>query len=599
MSKYFKNLKNKWMVKVGAAFSGLAIFFLSLTAFENNKSHNDSVTICNPIDLNYRFQIKEPSYREGADPTVVRFKDQYYLFASMSGGYWHSKDLSRWSFVETNQIPTEDYAPTAIAIGDTMYFMASSSKFDFITATGKKNTIYKSVNPLTGKWQIAKDSIDFGIWDPAFFMDDDKRLFLYWGCHPGIPIKGVELDYRNSFKVIGNPEALVSANKSEKGWEVYGEHNEDLKDYSWIEGAWVNKIDGKYYLQYSSPGTQFNSYNDAVYVANKPLGPYKLQAHNPFSYKPGGFIGGAGHGSTFADQYGNYWHASTMAISVKHNFERRMGLWPAFVDKDGTLYAYTAFGDYPHEIPQFKMKGPEDYRPKYMLQSYKKPVEASSVLPEFPVENAVNEDVRTYWSAKSGEPGEWLMVDLLEKTTVHGIQVNFAEHNSKLLGRSNGIYYQYKIEYSLDKKSWQTLVDKTKNTIDSPHDYVELSDAVKARYIRIVNQKVPDGNFAISGLRVFGFGNEKKPEQINSYTVNRNLNDKRTVTLKWTKQADVWGYNIRFGIAPDKLYSNYQVHDTDSLIIHSLNGSLDYYFTIDAFNENGITEGTVIHSTLK
>jgi hypothetical protein len=585
----------KKLNQAGALIAVIVSFSILFPACKSNKLAVNKPTICNPINLNYRFQIKEPSYREGADPAVVWFKDRYYMFASMSGGYWHSKNLAEWAFVETNQIPTEDYAPTAIAIGDTMYFMASSSNFDFMTSTGKKNTIYKSANPLTGNWQIAKDSIDFGVWDPAFFMDDDQRLYLYWGCHPAIPIRGIELDYRNNFNVVGEKADLVFANLKEKGWEVFGEKNEEVNTYTWIEGAWVNKHDGKYYLQYSSPGTQFNSYNDAVYVAEKPLGPYKLQDHNPFSYKPGGFIGGAGHGSTFFDAFGNYWHVSTMAISVKNKFERRMGIWPAFFDKDGTFYTYTAYGDYPHEIPQFKMKGSEDYRPKYMLQSYKKPVEASSSLPEHPVENAVNEDVRTYWSAKSGEPGEWYLVDLLENTTVNAIQVNFAEHNSNLLGRTNQIFYQYKIEYSSDKKSWKTLADKTENTVDSPHDYIELSNTVKTRYIRIVNKRVPDGNFAISGFRVFGFGNGKKPDQISSFSVVRNQNDLRSVTLKWAKQADTWGYNIRYGVAPDKLYSNYQVHDTDSLTIHSLNVSLDYFFTIDAFNENGITEGSVVN----
>ncbi len=303
-------LKKNWTKILSVIFVSI---FILLTACENNQPVVDhNLTICNPINLNYRFQITAPSYREGADPTVVWFKDRYYLFASMSGGYWHSKDLAEWSFVETDQIPTEDYAPTAIAIQDTMYFMASSEDFDFMTATGKPNAIYKSSDPLTGNWQIAIDSIDFGVWDPAFFMDDDQRLYLYWGCHPGIPIKGVELDYKNNFNVVGKQRDLVSANLKEKGWEVYGETNEDVNAYSWLEGAWVNTYNGKYYLQYSSPGTQFKSYNDAVYVAENPLGPYKLQDHNPFSYKPAGFIGGAGHGSTFTDEYGNHWHASTM-----------------------------------------------------------------------------------------------------------------------------------------------------------------------------------------------------------------------------------------------------------------------------------------------
>jgi len=553
-----------------------------LLSFDFSAGHS---TVCNPIDLNYRFQINPPSYREGADPTVVWFKDRYYLFVSMSGGYWHSKDLANWSFIESSQIPTEDYAPTAIVIQDTMFFMASSRK---------KNTIYKSPDPLSGNWQIAKDSIDFDVWDPALFMDDDQRLYLYWGCSPAVPIRGIELDYRNNFNVIGNQTDLVKANLKENGWEVFGDHNELVKTFSWIEGAWLNKYEGKYYLQYASPGTQFKSYNDAVYVAATPLGPYKLQDHNPFSYKQGGFIGGAGHGSTFQDEYGNYWHIGTVSISVKHNFERRLGLWPAFFDKDGILYTYTAYGDFPHEMPSYKMTGPEDYQPEWMLLSYDKMAEASSSLPGHPEKNAADEDIRTYWSAGSGEPGEWLMLDLGTNYDVYAIQVNFAEHNTSLLGRSDAIYYQYKIESSSNKESWETIADKTKNTVDSPHDFIVLPRKRSTRFIRITNFRVPDGNFAISGFRVFGFGTGSKPQPVKSFSVDRNQEDRREVTLNWTKQSDAAGYNIRYGTAPDKLYQNYQVMDTDSLSIRSLNIFQDYYFTIDAFNENGIREGETI-----
>ncbi|MDR2774381.1 MAG: DUF4981 domain-containing protein [Tannerella sp.] len=51
------------------------------------------------------------------------------------------------------------------------------------------------------------------------------------------------------------------------------------------------------------------------------------------------------------------------------------------------------------------------------------------------------------------------------------------------------------------------------------------------------------------------------------------------------------GYNTRYGVKPDKLYQNYQVYGCDSLTIGSLNKESDYYFTVDAFNGNGIREG--------
>ncbi|MBR6091066.1 MAG: family 43 glycosylhydrolase [Anaerolineaceae bacterium] len=83
----------------------------------------------------------------------------------------------------------------------------------------------------------------------------------------------------------------------------------------YIEGAWMDKHDGRYYLQYAFPGTQYNIYGDGIYVSDSPLGPFTLADNNPFSYKPGGFLPGAGHGSSMEDMQGNWWHAATMRIS--------------------------------------------------------------------------------------------------------------------------------------------------------------------------------------------------------------------------------------------------------------------------------------------
>lgn len=286
-----------------------------------------------------------------------------------------------------------------------------------------------------------------------------------------------------------------------------------------------------------------------------------------------------------------------MSISVKHRFERRLGLFPAFFDKDGTFYTYTGFGDFSHSIPQKRMKGPDDYQPTGMLLSYKKPVEVSSSLPDHPKENATDEDIRKYWSAETGNKGEWIMIDLQNQCIVNAIQINYFDESTTILGRNDSIYYQYLLEYSIDKKIWKALVDKRMNKIDMPHDYVELQVPVNARYVRVTNYHVPDGKFAISELRVFGKGNGKLPQEVQSLTVLRDTTDTRNVTLSWNNTSSAVGYNIRYGTGPDKLYLNYQVLGTNSLTIRSLNKLKTYYFSIDAFNENGITKGGKIVGT--
>lgn len=580
---------NKYIIKFIAV---LFIFFafLNITSCNNKNETKDKekktlYTFCNPLNLSYRYQLDEPSRREAADPTVINFKGNYFLFASKSGGYWTSTNLKNWKFIETSDIPTEEYAPTAIVIKDMVYFLASSRE---------KSTIYKSSNPLSGKWTVVKESLDIPVWDPAFYLDDDSKLYLYWGCSNIDPIYGVELDYKNNFSFIGSPKIILDSNHKELGWERRGDYNtRDERPY--IEGPWMIKHKGKYHLQYASPGTQFKSYSDAIYISDNPLNSFKLAAHNPFSYKPEGFIAGAGHGSTFQDEYGNYWYMGTMSLSVAHKFERRLGLFPAFFDEDNNFYTYTGFGDFPHEMPNKKMNSPEDYQPSGMLLSYNKPVQVSSFNPEHPKENAVNEEIRKYWSAISGNKGEWILIDLEKKCEINSIQINFADEETNIFGRKKkDIVYQYLLEYSEDKITWKTLIDKRNNTIDAPHDFSRFNKSVSARYIRLINYGVPDGNFAISGFRVFGHGGGAAPKPISSFSVKRNIKDGCVAFINWKKNTDAIGYNIRYGIHPEKLYLNYQVFDADSLTIRSLFLQEDYYFTIDAINENGITKGALI-----
>jgi len=540
-------------------------------------------TICNPINLSYRFCLDAPSRREAADPTMVLYKGEYYLFASKSGGYFHSTDLIHWDLITTQDLPLEDYAPTAVVMKDTLYFMASH---------GAPLTIYKTADPKSGKWQIANATFPIGMIDPDLFVDDDGRLFFYYGCSNVNPLYAVELDTK-TLKPIGQTVSVLNSKRNIYGWERKGDYN-DKGENPWIEGSWMTKHNGKYYLQYAGPGTEFKSYSDGVYVSDKPLGPFTLAPNNPASYKPEGFIAGAGHSSTFQDKYGNYWHVSTMTISQKHMFERRLGLFPVFFDKDGDMHVYTGFGDFPFKVPTKKITSPDELFPKWMLLSYNKPVEVSSELANHPKAYATDEEIRTYWSAQTGNKGEWIKMDLEKTCTINAVQINYAENNTKLMGRSPDIYYQYLLEYSSDNKTWKTLADKTQNKTDVPHDYLELKVPVKARYIRLTNYRMPDGTFALAGLRIFGNAKGKAPGVVTNINTDRPADDRATVKLNWTKSPGAIGYNVRYGIAKDKLYHTYQVLGTDSISINSLNSLQKYYFTVDAFNESGVTKGTTV-----
>ncbi len=541
-------------------------------------------TFCNPLNLNYRFMKGEKGAREAADPVVVEYKGKYYLFASKSSGYWYTENFRTWThvFISDSVLPIEDYAPGNFVYDGFLYYVGSSSG---------RGTLYRSSNPDQGEWEKVKDIWSF--WDPAFYIEGDD-LYIYHGCSPTNPIMVQVLDLYTLEDKTERIECFNS-NKEIHGWERRGEYNE-LSTRPFIEGAWMTAHKGKYYLQYAAPGTQWNSYADGVYVGDSPVGPFYYMENSPVSYKPSGFIGGAGHGSLFMVKEKNYWKAATNSISSRHKFERRLSLFPAGIDDDGYMYTNTYLGDYPMFLPSIEGK---DCRPDWMLLSYNKPVTTSSNLDGYPKENAVDENVRTSWVASSNTEGEWITIDLLVSSLIHAIQVNFSEEGSTHQGYREDIYQSYTISASNDGKKWYLIVDKSNKRTDTPHDYIEFEEPFKARYIRLENKRYTVAPyFSLRDLRVFGKGSGCKPVAIENFIVQRNPNDPCKATLKWNATKGAEGYIIRYGTKKDKLYNNFQIWEKTMLNINSLNSGVPYYFTIDTYNSNGVTPGEKIIKSL-
>lgn len=557
-------------------------------------------TYCNPINIDYGYSpipnfSEWGRHRATADPVIVNYKGDYYLFSTNQWGYWWSPDLLHWNFVYRKflrpwnaGVYDELCAPAVGIIGDTMIVFGSTYTSRF--------TIWMSTDPKANQWKPLVDSFAIGGWDPDFFTDDDGRLFMYNGSSNRYPLYGIELN-RQTLEPIGTRKEMYLLEPWRYGWQRFGEYQDNTFLDPFIEGAHMTKHNGKYYLQYGAPGTEFSGYADGVVVGDQPLGPFTPQS-DPVSYKPGGFARGAGHGSTFRDNGRNYWHISTISISVKNNFERRLGIWPAGFDRDGVMYCNTAFGDYPHYLPVGAADHLKSRFTGWMLLNYKKPVQVSSTLSGYPANNAVDESIKTYWSAATDGKGEWIQTDLGNLSTVNAIQVNYADQDVSFpqamdtifLGKTLGLYHRYKLYYSVDGKKWSVLADKSSNTTDVPHDYVELSAPVQARYIKLENIKMPAGRFAISGLRVFGNGNGEKPGPVKSFFVLRTEKDKRSGWIRWSPVSNAFAYNVYFGTAPGKLYNCIMVHDVNEYWFKSMDREKTYYFSIEAINENGVSE---------
>ncbi len=596
---------------------------------------------CNPVNINYRYQFNADQRknrisicREAADPSMISFKGKYFIFASMTLGVWVSDDLVHWENHKlSSELPLYDYAPDVRVMGEYVYFCASKR--------GENCDRYRTKDIINGPYEKIQGTFDY--WDPNLFVDDDGRVYFYWGCSNETPIWGVELN-PETMEPVGEKRELITGNPKKYGYERVGEDNSKLPKSEaeieaafqhfvkaqgtpieqippqyvplikgmftvkpYIEGAWMDKYQGKYYLQYAFAGTQYNTYGDGVYVSDSPLGPFVLAENNPYSYHPGGFMPGAGHGSTMEDLFGNIWHTATMRISVNHDFERRVGIWKAVYDEEGELCCNQRYGDWPIAVGD----GKDDdiwANPEWMLLSYGKRVSASSYVEGKEPNLVCNENVQNWWQAKTNHTDEWLLMDLGKEMDVRGIQVNFADDEimipvpGEIRGTTQARYIeeaqlktQYLLEGSLDGEEFFVLEDKRGSSSDLSHDFLVWEKGVKTRFVKISHMKVPyDQNPCISGLRVFGKCGGELPQQAD-FTIERVSAIDMNVQIlnpEISSTAEPVGYNILWGQDKDKLYHSYLTYEPMKRIGALVEGK-SYFVRVDTFNQCGITEGKV------
>ena len=564
----------------------LAIFFFGLAVILGMMVKPASCqTYCNPLNLSSQLGSNQPSSRDLDDPTIVLYNDNYFLFASNAGGYWYSSDLHSWKFVTTHDLPLENNAPTAVVIGDWIYF--------FTSLNGK---MFRSKDPANGKWEVYGNSLLISmISDFAVFADTNGRVYCYYGCTNNDGVMFRELDANNQLEPLGVPIVCTKTNPLKK-IQTKSKNNSDKTGSYSTKGSWMNKYNGKYYYQCAELNKGFNNYTDVVYVSDTPTGPFIYAANNPFSNRPDGFLRGAGNGSTFTDKYGNWWHIATITNPSNSEFQSRLGLFPAGFDKDGNLFTKTDFGDYPFIIPNHKYTNVDKLDPEWTLLSDKLTAQASSSLMTSPVTSAFDENLGTHWSAQTSIKGEWLTVDLGSVCTVNAFQLFFTENIAQIVKADTAHTRQYLIEYSIDKKNWKKLINKTKSIEFQTNPYEELKIPVQAHYLKITNYRVPDGNFAISDWRIFGSGSGRKPRKVNEFRAIRDYRDPQAIKMSWKKQPNTTGFNIRYGTDKDKLYHSLQVYKNTRLTIHCPDKKRIYWFQIDAFNENGVTPGKAMLS---
>ncbi|WP_195209562.1 MULTISPECIES: family 43 glycosylhydrolase [Bacteroides] len=592
----------------------LLVSFFLFSCAENKQVTEQQTTFCNPMNLDYGwgcFQKREKKARTAADPVIVLFKDKYYLFTTMDiGGYRVSDDLITWKDVyfspeiHASALDIDHYVAPAVAADDNYVYFINFTR----DRSKKKVDVIRSADPENGKWEKCGEVRRMA--DPCLFIDDE-RFYFYYGLGAEQSTTFFEVNPETFEEIEGTKKVLreyiTDVKECTSGYHFGRRELYDEIDASaWMgkfekipcpEGAWIVKNNDKYYLQYATPGTICNWYCDIVMESDSANGGFVEQPYNPVSLKVGGFIGGAGHSCVFKDKYGNWWQATSMWIGNHDEFERRIGLFPVSFDAKGRMRTHTVLGDYPMLLPQKKFEPQDISAFGWMLQSFNKACMASSSLPGFEPEKAADENVRTWWSAESGNAGEHFVMNFGKKVQINSVQINFAEQDINPEAPKETDYHAYKLYTSNDGHTWKLLADKSGNKTAVPHEYLELSKPVEASYMKVENVHTPkEGKFALLDLRVFGSGYSDKPGQVKELSVKRNQEDGRYASIAWNKASGADGYLVRFGYQPDFLNQCIQVkgNETTELLLHILTKGVKYYYRVDTYNDSGITEGNVI-----
>jgi xylan 1,4-beta-xylosidase len=516
-------------------------------------------TFANPIDIDYRFALDTLSRRDIADPVIARFNDEYYLFASKSGGYWHSHDLRAWALVAPEGGPLDGDAPAVFALDGTLYYSASESM-----------ALYASEDPGAGKWRKVASLARYA--RPAAFAADGGPVYLYYRSPLDSMIAVVALDPHHGFSAVDAPRRLMRAPEG-------------------LQRIAIAKHDSSYYLEVTATTAPHRTAL-TVFTSRSPTGTFTELSRNQLATSVG-FIGGVGSSSTFRDRTGNEWRVATLTIADDPVPERRLGIFPAGFDSSGVPRTNTWLGDYPQLVPGATADPLAHNLTGWMLLSTGKTATASSSLSGHPTALAFDDDAATWWSAASGGVGEWLSVDLGSIARLRALQINFAEQGTHAAGRDEDSYQQYIVESSIDGAHWTTRIDASTSTHDAPHRYVQLDSARNARFVRITNvHAAAGGTFAIRDLRIFGTSAVAAPPVVNTFSVTRSAGD-TSAAVRWSRVPRATAYVVRYGVAPGQLYSSVEVGDTTSATVplDSVRISAPLWFTVDAVGEGGVARG--------
>jgi hypothetical protein len=494
------------------SLSTLALLVSAVAALAGEVS---PTTFCNPLSIpNYPIgrlarpvTNGEPSlgaglwlleykeqYRELADPAALYHDGKWYLYPSVDMAWVSADGGATWQHQPLN-IRDVGYAPTIVQHRGKFLLMASDS------------LLFSSDSPLgpfkeVGRIQVPRVTGMPGFTDPMLFSDEDNRLLFYWGCTRAGGIWGVELNAADPTKTLTTPKELIPFDPVTYPWEAVGDWNQNTTA-GWMEGAWMIKRNGKYFLTYCAGGTENRTYAMGCYTSASPLGPFVPQKRNPFFRNVDGLITGTAHGCIVPGPENQLWTIYTVRAGVVHGFERRLGMDRVEFDANGELHIPTATS-LPQWLPGKIPTGQKSADPGWLPINGGVATIGSSSAPNLLGRFAVDNELRTWWQPAANDPQPALTSQFYSAATIHAIRVIWRDVG---LDSHRGVMpgpFRYRVELETARNQWTTILDRTESKEDLLIDYRQITPATGSR-ARLVVLGWPKGiTPGVAEFTVFG-----------------------------------------------------------------------------------------------
>ena len=464
-------------------------------------------TYCNPLPMPIG-----PGGNAAGDVTVIEDGGKYYMCCT-GGGMWVSEDLLDWEFHPVANIPV---APDLVKYNGKFYLTGNSDHVyvaDNPLGPYEDLGLFKNTGPVEKGWN--------GGFDTKIYVDDDNTPYLFWPGRGISGIYGVKLDPDDLTRFDGEPVHLFGFNPMH-AWERYGEFNE-YPGVAWIEGPWIIKRNGIYYMEYSASGTQWKTYAEGYYTATSPLGPYTYASNNPLLRKTEGLVTGTAHGSILQiPGTDEWWQFYTIVLSNPPG-GRRIGMDRIEFDSDGLMYC--TITDTPQPAPgtvSDKAEKPSVPVTVNKMNAMNALSKFSSQQSGYPAAFAVDNYSGTVWMPEARDKAPSITIELSPATrfdvvqhfTVNSMRVMFSGARRGWGMPSVPPVYKYRLEVSQDGENYVTVLDKTGNTLARDTIFEEF-EAVNCRFVRFTVTDWPKENpLGVIDFTVFGYPDGYEPAAV-------------------------------------------------------------------------------------